>query len=89
VLVAPAPTGVTVTPETASIEVGETVNLSAVVAPSGASQGVTWSSSDDTKATVSAGGVVTGVAAGTATITATSTADNTKTDTAAITVTAA
>ena len=51
-----------------------TVTLSAAVMADGAAltdQAVTWSSSDDTKATV-ADGVVTGVADGTATITATS-----------------
>lgn len=47
---------------------------------------VTWSSSDDTKATVSTNGVITGVAEGTATITATS---GTFTATVAVTVTAA
>lgn len=45
-----------------------------------------WSSSDDTKATVSASGVITGVAEGTATITATS---GSFTATVAVTVTAA
>lgn len=79
---------VTVTPATASVAVGETVDLEAVVTPVGASQLVTWTSSDETKASVSATGLVTGIAAGTATITATSAADGTKTDTAEITVTA-
>lgn len=87
----PAPitiAAVTVTPATASVAVGETVDLEAVVTPVGASQLVTWTSSDETKASVSATGLVTGIAAGTATITATSAADGTKTDTAVITVTA-
>lgn len=87
----PAPitiAAVTVTPATASVAVGETVDLEAVVNPVGASQLVTWTSSDETKASVSATGLVTGIAAGTATITATSAADGTKTDTAEITVTA-
>ncbi len=79
---------VTVTPATASVAVGETVDLEAVVTPVGASQLVTWTSSDETKASVSATGLVTGIAAGTSTITATSAADGTKTDTAEITVTA-
>ncbi|HBO5236263.1 TPA: Ig-like domain-containing protein, partial [Pseudomonas aeruginosa] len=56
--------------------------------PAGASQTVTWSTSDAAIATVNDTGLVTGVAVGTATITATSTADPTKTDTCAITVTA-
>ena len=87
----PAPitiAAVAVTPATASVAVGETVDLEAVVNPVGASQLVTWTSSDETKASVSATGLVTGIAAGTATITATSAADGTKTDTAEITVTA-
>jgi hypothetical protein len=87
----PAPitiAAVTVTPATASVAVGETVDLEAVVTPVGASQLVTWTSSDETKASVSATGLVTGIAAGAATITATSAADGTKTDTAEITVTA-
>jgi uncharacterized protein YjdB len=46
---------------------------------------VTWTSSDQTKATVDANGVVTGVAAGTATITAVT--DGTITKTKTITVT--
>lgn len=85
---AAAVTGVDVTPATASIEVDETVQLTATVSPAAANSAVTWSSSDATKATVDATGLVTGVAAGTATITATSVADGAKTDTATITVTA-
>lgn len=79
---------VAVTPATASVAVGETVDLEAVVTPVGASQLVTWTSSDATKASVSATGLVTGIAVGTATITATSAADGTKTDTSTITITA-
>lgn len=82
-------TGVTVSPATASVKVGATVPLSATVAPANASnKNVTWSSSDQSKATVNASGVVTGVAVGSATITAT-TADGNKTATSAVTVTAA
>ncbi|MCE0850553.1 phage tail tube protein [Pseudomonas asiatica] len=86
----PAPiviAAVAVTPATLSLEVGETGDLEAEVTPVGASQLVTWTSSDQAIATVSATGLVTGVAAGTATITATSAADGTKTDTCAVTVT--
>ena len=62
------------------------MTLTATVAPADATnKTVTWSSSDDTIATV-ADGVVTGVAAGTATITVT-TQDGGFTDTAEITVT--
>jgi hypothetical protein len=86
---AAAVTAVEVTPATASVEAGATTQLTATVSPAAASSAVTWTSSDITKATVDATGLVTGVAAGSATITATSVADNTKTDTAAITVTSA
>ena len=77
-------TGITVTPETASVDVGDTTSLTATLAPAGATDTVTWESSDPEVATVSASGVVTGVAAGTATITAKA---RTFTDTATITVT--
>ena len=81
-------TGVTLDKTTASIEAGASVTLTATVAPNNATnQAVTWTSSDNTGATVS-GGKVTGVKAGTATITAT-TADGNKTATCAVTVTAA
>ena len=64
-------TGVTVTPTTASVAVGGTQQLTAVVAPENATNPtVTWSSSDETIATVDGNGLVTAVAAGTATITA-------------------
>lgn len=67
------PTSVTVTSEgsATTVKVNETLQLSAVVAPADAKQKVTWSSSDETKATVDATGKVTGVAAGSAVITAT------------------
>ncbi|NNA69501.1 phage tail tube protein [Pseudomonas gessardii] len=87
----PAPiviAAVAVTPATASVAVGATVDLEAAVTPVGASQLVTWTTSDATKASVSATGLVKGVAVGTTTITATSKADVTKTDTAEITITA-
>ena len=53
---------------TVEIEVGESTKLSS----SGWFTKTTWTSSDETVATVSANGTVTGVAVGTATITATS-----------------
>lgn len=81
-------TGVTVTPETASVEAGKTTKLTAAVAPDNATdKTVTWSSSDDSVATVDADGTVHGIKEGTATITAT-TKDGSKTDTCAVTVTA-
>jgi uncharacterized protein YjdB len=67
---------VAVTPPTASVQVGQTVQLTA--APKDANGNpltgrvVTWASSASAIATVSASGLVTGVAAGTATLTATS-----------------
>ncbi|WP_286776179.1 phage tail tube protein [Pseudomonas sp. UBA800] len=87
----PAPivvAAVDVTPATLSLAVGATGDLEVVVTPAGASQQVTWTSSDATKASVSATGLVKGIAVGSATITATSKADGTKTDTCAVTVTA-
>jgi hypothetical protein len=78
---------VSVASPTAPILVGATTTLVATAkdasgnAVSGAT--ITWTSSSDAIATVSATGVVTGVSAGTATITATS---NGKTGTAAVTV---
>ena len=83
-----AVTSVTVTPSTKTLAVDATQQLTATVSPSGAVQTVSWSSSDDTKATVSATGLVTAKEAGEVTITATSTADNTKTGTCTVTVSA-
>ncbi|MEE1914989.1 phage tail tube protein [Pseudomonas asiatica] len=81
-----AVTSVTVTPDTDTLAVAETSQLSAAVAPGAASQSVTWSSSNPAVATVSATGLVTAVATGSAVITATSAIDGTKTDTCDITV---
>jgi hypothetical protein len=69
-------TGVVVTPLAPSVDLGATLSLTAVVQPAGASQGVTWSSSNEGVATVSAGGMVTGYGLGTSVITATSVADD-------------
>jgi len=91
----PAPPGldtaavasVTVSPPSASVQVGQTAQLTATPKQaSGAPLGgrvVTWSTSDSTVARVSASGLVTGRAAGSATVTATSEG---KTGTSAITV---
>lgn len=57
-------------PETATVERGSTTPLTATLEPANATSEVTWSSSDDTIATVDENGVVTGVKAGKATITA-------------------
>lgn len=79
-------TGVTLE-EAAEIKIGETVTLTAAVAPANATnKDVTWTSSDTTIATVDATGKVTGESAGTATITAT-TVDGGKTATCVVTVT--
>ena len=84
-------TSVTVTPSTATVVAGGTVALSAAVVTTGfAPQTVTWSSADETVATVNADGVVTvlpdATTSDTVVITATSTYDNTVTGTATITV---
>ena len=66
-------TGISVAPTTATLSIsgGDTQQLTATLSPSGATGTVTWTSSDDTIATVSAAGLVTPVAVGSATITAT------------------
>lgn len=74
---------ISVAPTTASITVGAAETLTVTVTPSTFTD-VTWTSSDESVATVSAAGVVTGVSAGTATITATA---GGKTATCAVTVT--
>ena len=78
---------VVVTPSTATVTVGQSVDLNAqTLDASGAvltGRAVTWTTSNSGVATVSQSGGVTGVAAGTATITATSEG---KTGTATITV---
>ena len=51
-------------------KVGDEVQLSATVYPTGTDQTVTWSSKDESVAKVSDKGVVTGVGKGTTTITA-------------------
>ena len=82
-----AVTGVTLD-ETAEVEVGNTVTLTATVAPANATnKNVTWASDDETIATVE-DGVVTGVAEGTANITVT-TEDGSFTASCAVTVKAA
>lgn len=78
-------TGVTLSEETVSIDVGESYTLSATVSPADASnKRVSWTSSDEEVATV-ASGLVTGLKAGTTTITA-KTSDGGFTDTCTVTV---
>ncbi len=85
----PVVTAVTVSPASASVDVGATSVLQATVKNQFGNlmtgQTVTWSTSNAAAATVNSSGVVTGVAAGSATITATSSG---KSGTSSITVTA-
>jgi hypothetical protein len=79
-------TAVSLSPSTATIEIGNTTQLTATITPADATtKDITWSSGNPTIATVSSG-VVTGVAAGTTTITVT-TSDGNKTATCDVTVT--
>jgi hypothetical protein len=82
----PAVVTVTTLPASDTIAVGEQLQLTTTAAPSTAVQTFVYTSSDPTKATVNAQGVVTGVAAGSTTITVRAVNDYTKTDTVAITV---
>jgi hypothetical protein len=87
----PSVTGVSavsVTPATATIQVGETIQLStSVTADATTAKTVTYTSSNTAVATVDAAGKVTGVKAGTVSVNAVSTADASKSAAAAITVT--
>ena len=66
------PTSVSVSPASATIYTAEGISLNATVLPSGAdNKSVIWSSSDNSIATVSPGGEVTGISAGQCTIFAT------------------
>lgn len=77
---------VKITPIGPILTEGETIVLEAVVTPADADdKGVTWSSSNESVATVDATGLVTAVAAGAADITVTTT-DGGKTDTTPVTV---
>lgn len=74
-VIAPAVSGVSITPATATLEPSGTVQLTAQLEAGGSpveDRAVTWSSDDETVATVDESGLVTGVGDGTATITATS-----------------
>ncbi len=81
--------GVTVNPATATIGIGDTVQLTPT--PTGVvgnpDRGVSWTSTPTNRATVSTSGLVTGVAPGTVVIAATSLADPSKSGFADITVT--
>lgn len=76
VAVAPAVISITVTPSTEVLEIGDDLELLAVVAVAGgADDSVTWTSEDEAVATVDENGFVTAVADGATRITATSVVD--------------
>jgi len=84
---APAVRNVTVSPQNAVMLPGTTQGFVANVdADAGVARTVTWSSTNQAVATVTAAGVVTAVAPGAASIVATSTANTTVTGAAAVTV---
>lgn len=84
-----AVTGVALDHDTLSVEPGKTAQLKATVSPANATnKGVTFSSSDETVATVDSTGKVTGVKAGSADITV-KTNDGAKTAKSTVTVKAA
>jgi len=79
-------TGVSVSPTTSTLLVGETVQLNETVSPSNATnQNVSWSSSNSSVATVNSNGLVTAIAQGNTNITVT-TEDGDFTATVTITV---
>ncbi|MGN0804197.1 MAG: Ig-like domain-containing protein [Candidatus Coproplasma sp.] len=81
-----APTSVTLNTASVTIAVGDTLNLTATVAPTNATvKTVTWKSSNTSVATVDANGKVTAVGTGSVTITAT--ADDATSVTATCTIT--
>ena len=82
-------TDLTVTPDTVSVKVGATAQLSVAVVPANATnQNVTYASADNGIATV-ANGTITGVAVGSTTVTVTSADSAAIKKTVAVTVTAA
>lgn len=81
-----AVTGVSVSPASATVNIGAAQQLTATITPSNATnQNVSWSSSNTAVATVSSTGLVTAVSSGSSTITVT-TQDGNKTATCAISV---
>lgn len=79
--------GITVAPTSASLQAGQTQQITATVSGT-TNTAVTWSSSAAGVATVSTTGLVRALTAGTAVITATAVADPSKTAAVAVTVTA-
>lgn len=81
---------ITGAPASGQQDVGTTVDLDVTVSVSGgASQAVTWKSSNPSAATVDSDGVVTGVAVGATAITATSSVDTSKSDSVNLDIVAA
>lgn len=79
-------TGVSTSPSSLSLAIGQTSPLSAVVSPSNATNpALSWSTSNVSVATVNASGVVTAIGTGTASVSAT-TADGGFTDNTVVTV---
>ncbi len=82
-----AVTGVTLNEESLSLEVGDTSNLVATIYPIDATnQSVTWTSSDESVATISDSGIITAISKGTTDITVT-TVDGSFSATCKLTVT--
>lgn len=69
-IIAPMTTKITLSSAQENIHVGDSLTLKATVEPTDSLDAVTWSSSDNTVATVDANGKVTAIGAGKATITA-------------------
>ncbi len=81
------PTAIAFEESSYEVTVGETATIIPTFSPTGVTEtGLTWTSSDPTKATVSSSGVVTGIAPGNVTITATSTAVSSVKKTVTVTV---
>ena len=80
-------TGVSLNTDSLSLEVGESEALTATITPSNATdQNVTWSSNNESVATVDTSGKVTAIKAGTATITATAADGSGKSASCSVTV---
>ncbi len=76
ITVAQSPQSISITPESSKAAIGKTVKLKATVLPKSTNdQTITWSSDDESVATVTTKGVVTLKGIGTANITATANAD--------------
>lgn len=83
-------TAINLNKTSASVVVGATSQITAIVVPSNATVStIQWTSSDSTVATVDQGGVITGIKVGTATITATSADGSNIKQNVSVTVTAA